>query len=126
MDAFGSYFGTGMLEKALDAAALRQQVIANNIANINTEGYRPQAVAFEEKLAEACQQASDDDPEGGGWPSATQLAAVEPEVETKTGRVDINREAVNLGKNQILYNALTSKISGYLGALKYVVDNSGR
>lgn len=123
MDAFGSYFGTGMLEKALDAAAMRQQVIANNIANLNTEGYRPQAVAFEEQLQEACQQAADD---GEFFPNAAQLASVEPEVETKTGRVDINRESVNLGKNQILYNALTQKISGYLGALKYVVDNSGR
>lgn len=126
MDPFGNYFGTGMLEKALDAAALRQEVISNNIANVNVEGYRPQAVAFEDKLNELCQQASDDDPSSGGWPSGAQLASLEPEVETKTGRVDIQRENVNLGKNQIIYNALTSKISGYLGALKYVIDNSGR
>lgn len=126
MDPFAQYFGTGMLEKALDAAALRQQVISNNIANVNTDGYRPQAVAFEEKLQEMCQQASDDDPDSGGWPSGAQVASLEPEVETKTGKVDVNREMTNLAKNQILYNALSSKISGYLGALKYVVDNSGR
>jgi flagellar basal-body rod protein FlgB len=126
MDPFGQYFGTGMLEKALDAAALRQQVISNNIANVNTDGYRPQAVAFEEKLNEMCQQAADDDPNSGGWPTGAQVAGLEPELETKTGRVDIQRENVNLGKNQIVYNALTTKISGYLGALKYVVDNSGR
>lgn len=126
MDAFGQYFGTGMLEKALDAAALRQQVIANNIANVNTDGYRPQAVAFEERLNELCKQAEEDDPASGGWPSAVQLAGVEPELETKPGHVDISRENVNLAKNQILYNAVTSKLSGYLGALKYVIDNTGR
>lgn len=126
MDAFGNYFGTGMLEKALDAAALRQTVIANNIANVNTEGYRPQAVVFEEKLAEACKQAAEDDPDSGGWVNGAQLADIEPEVETKQGHVDLNREAVNLGKNQILFNAIVQKMSGYLSALKYVVDNSGR
>ncbi|MBM3464216.1 MAG: flagellar basal body rod protein FlgB [Armatimonadetes bacterium] len=126
MDPFANYFGTGMLEKALDAATLRQQVISNNIANVNTEGFRPQAVAFEEKLTELCQQASDDNPDSGGWPSGFQLASLDAEVETKEGKIDINREMTNLGKNQILYNALSSKISGYLGALKYVIDNSGR
>ncbi|MCR5663121.1 MAG: flagellar basal body protein, partial [bacterium] len=29
---------TTLLEKALDAASLRQQVISNNMANINTPG----------------------------------------------------------------------------------------
>lgn len=126
MDAFGSYFGTGMLEKALDAAALRQQVIADNVANVNTEGYKPKTVAFEEKLADLCQQASDEDPSSGGYPSDAELASIQPDVQTTEGHVDISRENVNLAKNQILYNALTGKISGYLGALKYVVDNSGR
>lgn len=126
MDAFSNYFGFGMLEKALDAAALRQQVISQNIANVNTEGYKGQAVAFEEKLQEMCQQASDDDPASGGWPSGFQLASLEPEVETKEGKLDINREMTNLAKNQILYNAVSQKLSGYMGALKYVIDNSGR
>lgn len=126
MDPFGNYFGTGMLEKALDAASMRQQVISNNIANVNTEGYRPQAVAFEEKLQELCQQASDDDPEGAGTPTGAQVASLTPEVETKEGKLDVSREMTNLAKNQIVYNAVSQKLSGYLGALKYVIDNSGR
>ena len=126
MDPFANYFGTGMLEKALDAASLRQQVISNNIANVNTEGYRPQAVAFEEKLQELCQQASDDDPDSGGFPSGMQVAGLSAEVETKEGKLDVNREMTNLAKNQIVYNAVSQKLSGYLGALKYVIDNSGR
>jgi flagellar basal-body rod protein FlgB len=126
MDPFANYFGTGMLEKALDAAALRQSVISNNIANVNTDNYRPQAVAFEEKLSELCQEAADDDPNSGGWPSGFQLASLEPELETKEGKVSVEREMTNMAKNQILYNAVSQKLSGYLGALKYVIDNSGR
>ncbi|MBQ7568348.1 flagellar basal body rod protein FlgB, partial [bacterium] len=33
-----SLVDTNLLEKALDAASLRQQVISNNIANVNTQG----------------------------------------------------------------------------------------
>jgi flagellar basal body rod protein FlgB len=72
-----------------------------------------------------CQQASDDDPESSG-PSGMQLASLTPEVETKEGKLDVSREMTNLAKNQIVYNAVSQKLSGYLGALKYVVDNSGR
>jgi flagellar basal-body rod protein FlgB len=41
------------LQAGLDAAQLRQKVVANNLANINTPGYRRGAVDFEARLAEA-------------------------------------------------------------------------
>jgi flagellar basal-body rod protein FlgB len=41
------------LEAGLRAAGLRQSVIANNIANLDTPGYRRSAVEFEKCLAEA-------------------------------------------------------------------------
>lgn len=42
-----------ILSKALDAYAARQKVIANNLANVNTIGYRAKAVMFEEELEKA-------------------------------------------------------------------------
>jgi flagellar basal-body rod protein FlgB len=44
-----------LLGKALGAYSLRQKVIATNVANISTVGYRSQAVSFEEQLAGAIQ-----------------------------------------------------------------------
>ena len=41
------------LQAGLRAAGLRQSVIANNIANLDTPGYRRSTVAFETCLAEA-------------------------------------------------------------------------
>ena len=41
------------LALALDAASLRQQAIATNIANANAIGYVPQRVSFEEQLVDA-------------------------------------------------------------------------
>ena len=39
--------------RALDAYALRHQTISNNLANINTPGYKRQEVRFEDQLAGA-------------------------------------------------------------------------
>ena len=39
--------------RALDAYALRHQAISNNLANINTPGYKRQTVRFEDQLAGA-------------------------------------------------------------------------
>ncbi len=41
------------LEAALKGAGLRQSAIANNLANLNTPGYRRLAVQFEKCLTEA-------------------------------------------------------------------------
>ena len=41
------------LQAALRAASMRQSAIANNLANIETPGYRRHAVRFEDLLADA-------------------------------------------------------------------------
>lgn len=127
---------TEFLEKALNAASLRQQVISNNIANINTPGFQGQGVVFESHLREAmdAEAGSDDNPvagavdpdlavgDVGGW----SKASLKPTVEAQDGKLNINNEMSSLAKNQIMYNALATKISGVYGALKWVVENSGR
>lgn len=42
-----------VLEQALSAASLRQKVISNNIANVNTPGFKKSNVIFEDLLQEA-------------------------------------------------------------------------
>lgn len=46
------------LHSALDGLAARQRAVANNIANVNTPGYRAQRVTFEDALAESVQRGS--------------------------------------------------------------------
>src|SRR4029079_13125873 len=46
-------YGIGLLSQTLDAAALRHRVIAQNVANVNTPGYRRLEVSFEADLARA-------------------------------------------------------------------------
>ena len=42
-----------VLEKALDAAWMRNEAISNNIANVNTPGFKKSYVRFEELLSDA-------------------------------------------------------------------------
>lgn len=44
---------TAGIENALDAVSLRQQVTANNIANMNTPGFKAARVEFESNLSKA-------------------------------------------------------------------------
>ena len=129
---------TTILEKAIGAATLRTQVISNNIANANTEGYQSQGVAFENHMREAMAndeakgsdtdfsmgKVVDDDlaMEVGGWTKAS----LKPTIHEVPGKVNVNNEMANLAKNQIMYNALATKVSGIYGALKWVIENSGR
>lgn len=134
-----SIVDTTFMEKALDAASLRQQVIANNISNVGTQGFQAQNVQFEGHLREAMEadaaEGKDDSvaPKnvvdsdlaidgGGSWTKAS----LKPTLEAQGGKMNINNEMANLAKNQIMYNALATKISGVYGSLKWVVENSGR
>ena len=130
---------TTFLEKALDASALRGQVISDNLANANNPEYQAKAVKFDEHLREAYDHDKAAGKPGsftfksnlpkhmqiediGGWTKES----LKPTIETVDGDVDVNTEMSSLAKNQILYQAYTSKVSGVYGALKWVIENSGR
>ncbi len=51
------------LEAGLRAEGARQQAIANNVANINTPGYRRTVVRFEEVLAKAIERGQETRPD---------------------------------------------------------------
>jgi flagellar basal-body rod protein FlgB len=107
----------------LDAAALRQQVIASNIANAGTPGFKGQAVSFEQEIQKALAAQDDDlyiapvsldeDPKSNGKgkpPNPSDVA--KPKVYDTGQPVDMNMEMVNLAKNQMMYNALLAERIG--------------
>jgi len=123
-----------VLERALDAAALRQRTIAHNIANVNTPGFKRQDVSFEDKLNQAL---------GLGpllplhrsnsrhLPSAS--LDLTPEVtrdnstsmRTDGNNVDIDREMVHLAQNSLNFNLAARQLNTRLAMLRYVI-NEGR
>jgi len=113
-----SAFGVDVLGRVMDAAALRHQVIAQNVANVNTPGYRRLAVEFEDELAKAL-----DTPGGASRVTPKVVIADGPErVDGNT--VDLDREMGDLTKNGLLYQAAAQIIASRLAALRSAV--SGR
>lgn len=125
-----------MLKKSLDASSLRQQTIVNNIANINTKGYKAKRVDFEEELKKAL--GTDDikslvTTNGKHIGGIASIRGVKPiivedtstSVKSDGNNVDIDSEMVILAKNQLIYNALVQQTSKKLSNLRYVI-NEGR
>ncbi len=93
-----------VLNRALDAYALRQKTIATNLANITTPGYRARAVAFEDQLASAMQTPSipglvtnERHIQFGG----PNLAAVQAQVEQPPADANLQGDAVASGMNNV-------------------------
>lgn len=111
---------------ALDGLAARHAAISDNIANVNTPGYKRKDVVFEEALARALDDCARN-------PCGGRMAPIEPLLVRETGtslradgnNVDIDREAVALADNALRYQALAQYVGGFFAGLKSVI-NSGR
>jgi len=97
----------GRLAKLMDVANLRGRIIAGNLANQNTPGFRARAVSFEEAFREALD-------------SGREVGDVEPEIyEPRNTGVDVDGNDVNTDKevlaaarNAFMYDAYASIIRG--------------
>lgn len=90
---------TESLEAALKAASLRQSVIANNIANLNTPGYRRRAVVFEKHLVAALEAGKEklgDVPMEIFQPQTTSVNALGNDV-------SLEKEIGDMIQNQAMY-----------------------
>jgi flagellar basal-body rod protein FlgB len=112
----------GVLRLALDAASLRHQVVAHNIANANTQGYTPVRVNFEEQfdsLRGALGRSQSVDPE--------LLEHLRPVVEQdrnvngQTAQVALDLEVAKLAQNTVHYQALLRGVSKYLSIVGVAV-----
>ncbi|MFZ5644555.1 MAG: flagellar basal body rod protein FlgB [Bacillota bacterium] len=119
------------LAKQLDSSSLTQKVIANNVANVNTPGFKKSQVSFQEELRRALDTrapalVTTNSRHLGGKMNITQVG---PRVVQETGttmlygenNVDIDQEMVNLATNTILYDVAATRLSGKMGMLGYVI-----
>lgn len=106
-----------VLDKAADAAWLRNEVISNNIANADTPGYKRQDVDFESQLHKALGKA--DAKNMDEKVSSLRRRELEPTTHSDfseydyrldENNVDIQVENVNLAKNQLKYNGLMTSV----------------
>jgi flagellar basal-body rod protein FlgB len=107
--------------KALDAVVLRQQAIANNIANLETPGYKrvDLAPSFETELQQAI---------GSGDPQ--QLAALKPSLAVDTSAVPssldgntvhLENELMQMNQNSVAHSLETQLVSGMLSRMQMAI-----
>lgn len=137
MDAMATMFDSGnlpLLKKALSAYALRHRVIADNISNVATEGYRAQKVDFESLLQEKAELPVPGLRTHPGHMAIGPRQGIEqPEVvEQKSGfdngvnDVDVDREMVAVGQNQLMYRMVTRLLNSRYEGLKTAITGQVR
>lgn len=107
-----------LVSRLMDVAALRNDVIAQNVANVNTPGYQAMQVQFEEELARAMAQNGD-----RGTTVKPQVVAGGGAMPRSDGNnVDIDQEMGRLHKNSILFQLfaqfLSTQLSQYRSAIQ--------
>lgn len=115
----GSSLGIDVLARVLDAASLRHQAIAQNVANVNTPNYRRLAVAFEDDLARALKAGS-----GAGAVRPHTVEAAGAAERADGNSVDVDLEMAQLAKNGLLYSAASQIMASRLATLRSAI--SGR
>ncbi|MBQ6968515.1 MAG: flagellar basal body rod protein FlgB [Lachnospiraceae bacterium] len=118
-----------VLDKAADASSQRNKAIANNIANIDTPGYKRQDVSFAANLEEALRHSrfeSLDDKVGSirldRLRGRQYTDAVGYSYRLDGNNVDIETENAELAKNNLLYNGLTQSITAEFQNLRAAMN----
>ena len=117
-----------VLDRAADAAWQRNEAISNNIANVDTPGYKRQDVAFESVLQQALgnnrYESMDDKVANVDLSRLRGRAYVDYanySYRLDGNNVDIENENVMLAENRLKYQGLISSINQEFTNLKTVM-----
>lgn len=114
-----------VLTKAADSSWTREALIANNIANVDTVGYKRQDIDFQSVLSNElgnCKHKSLDSKIG-----ALDVNELNPQVYTDSSNysykldgnnVDIDTENVELASEQIRYEALATSLNSEFSRMR--------
>jgi flagellar basal-body rod protein FlgB len=96
---------TSALEVAVRGTEQRQSILANNLANVNTPGFKRSDVSFQDALSSALDGGSAD-------PATVDATAYTTSTDSSTSmradgnNVDVDTESANLAKNQLLFDSV--------------------
>jgi len=119
------------LVREMDLASLRKRVIANNLANLNTVGFKRSFVSFSRELETASGRlvVSMTHPRHLPGKNAGDEVRIETERHTAIradgNNVDLEREMLDMVANQLHYHTITRQLSSRLANWQYVI-NEGR
>jgi flagellar basal-body rod protein FlgB len=110
-----------VLASALDGVSLRQRVIADNIANVDTPGFRASSVDFESHLKAAIGDGTFADGPGTDGSADSVMATTTP-TDTPVGandnNVDLRKETMAAVQSQFQYQILTRAVNDRFNLVK--------
>ncbi|QWS34636.1 flagellar basal body rod protein FlgB [Curtobacterium aetherium] len=98
------------LQSALDGLSMRQRVIADNIANINTTNFRAGKVQFEDALAKSIV-------DGNGRTTPTVARSLEP-TNTNGNNVNLDEETLSNVDTVLRYQFATQAMNSELTSVR--------
>ncbi len=128
---------TNLLAKVMDLRARKAEVISENIANIDTPGYKARKLTFMDQLQNALGE-SDKLPliktHKGHLPVSGSISEVEPLIQPQESSlsgfdqntVDLDHEMAELAENNLNYNASVQMLYKKLNILKNAIIEGGK
>ena len=121
---------TNILDKAADASWMRENVITNNIANIDTPGYKRQDVDFESVLQKALgktkyssldKKVRELNQDLGKLTTTSYTDAANYSYRLDRNNVDENTENAELASKSLRYQLLTTAITNNFSRMQTVL-----
>lgn len=117
-------FPDNQLEKSLDAAWLRNEVISENIANGDTPGYKRKEVQFEKFLNSELKHSRISNGKSklsGGGEIKVVSDNQNYSYRLDGNNVDIEREMALMAENTIKYNTLIQRMSSQINKIRSII-----
>ena len=121
---------TNILDKAADASWMRENVITNNIANIDTPGYKRQDVDFESVLQKALgktkyssldKKVRELNQDLGKLTTTSYTDAANYSYRLDRNNVDENTENAELASESLRYQLLTTAVTNNFSRMQTVL-----
>ncbi len=135
-DLTSTDLGLRAISLALDGLSMRQRVTANNIANVDTPGYKAQHVDFEAQLGRALRGADDGeaalrktDPDHLDTSQSSPAAIItvnheSSDLRNDANNVDIDLEMTTLAETSLRYQALAQLAGARFSIISSIVRDS--
>jgi len=132
-----------LLAKAMDYRAARQDMIASNIANVDTPYYKPRDISFEDTLVEKKNEIFQKDNSHQLKMATTDAKHLQPKEQSSSSKptlyfrdghmarndgnsVDLDVETTEMSKNSIMFNALVQADKKASMIFRSVLDASAK
>jgi flagellar basal-body rod protein FlgB len=100
----------GQIEQYMDVLSARQKLVASNIANADTPGYRTRDLDFQTELLRA----------GGGAPEVVEVGGLK--TKNDGNNVSLDREARLLAENAMRFSAASNLMRGQMRIVRAAIQ----